>query len=222
MQTTQISQTISLTDWNIAKNAFWEYAKIRSKKEGMRKYTIDETNRVQIASFVSYFSNFGEVMNQNNINPNKSLLLAGTVGSGKSFLFRVLNDCCNDENVKHLFSRVKNYKCTDVTCDYMAEDEKGIEKYGLYAVKREMGVINKYHALFDDLGFEEVCNRYGNKRDVMIDVINDRYEYFLEYGLKTHFTTNLLIGQIEARYGARIVSRLKQMCNVINMEGDFR
>jgi DNA replication protein DnaC len=56
----------------------------------------------------------------------------------------------------------------------------------------------------DDLGREPTVNEYGNKSEILADVI----AYREARGYRTHFTTNLTGPEISARYGDRAVSRL--------------
>jgi DNA replication protein DnaC len=79
-----------------------------------------------------------------------------------------------------------------------------------------------YDIAIDDLGFEaERSSTYGNVRDIMEDVLTERYKVFPRW--KTHITTNLTGQQLLQRYGDRIYSRLCEMCHFVTMgNGDRR
>jgi hypothetical protein len=47
----------------------------------------------------------------------------------------------------------------------------------------------------------------------MAEIILSRYERFTRTRCLTHFTTNLSADEIEERYGSRVRSRLREMCN---------
>ena len=110
-------------------------------------------------------------------------------------------------------------RCEDVAKQYQKGGEPFIERYTTKSIHFYRGNANPvlYHRCFDDLGDEEAKNNYGNYREVMKDVIETRYEHFIDYGLLTHFTTNLDMDDIEKRYGSRARSRIMQMCNIIDI-----
>ncbi|MBL7942096.1 MAG: ATPase, partial [Flavobacteriales bacterium] len=69
----------------------------------------------------------------------------------------------------------------------------------------------------DELGFEcsETLN-YGNRVNVGAELIWARYNLFQDYGIKTHFTTNIInANDIERLYGEINRGRLREMCNWI-------
>ena len=72
--------------------------------------------------------------------------------------------------------------------------------------------LNIAEVLFiDDIGYESIHNEFGNKNDVISNLIAERYEK----GLLTHFTTNMKESEIIDRYGAYIYSRICEMCNIV-------
>ena len=78
---------------------------------------------------------------------------------------------------------------------------------------------NPIPRLFDDFGSESPVVHFGNKIDVMGEVIQDRYDHFIGTGMKTYLTSNLSEEEITDEYGARVSSRLREMCNFITLEG---
>lgn len=50
----------------------------------------------------------------------------------------------------------------------------------------------------------------------MAEILLSRYEYFITHHMITHLTTHLNSSEIEARYGKRIRSRMKEMFNLIS------
>lgn len=78
-----------------------------------------------------------------------------------------------------------------------------------------------YDFIIDDLGAESGDNRsYGNRRDIMGEVLNERYMCFPRF--KTHFSSNLPLEAIRASYGERLWSRLNEMCVFITLPGEDR
>jgi DNA replication protein DnaC len=213
------------SSFELAKSIFWKYARKRSQKELKEEFIVDDENKATVAAFVAYFTGNKEAMSQHNVDYRKGIIIFGNPGSGKSILFRILRDCLESDKVVQVEEReVKErqffQKTSFLTCEhmaklYMAKGEVELHKFGQKAVVNINGDTHCHHACFDDLGAEEVRNNYGNIKEVMVDLINERYDLFLQYGLKTHFTTNLNPDQIEKRYSTRVRSRLKQMCNVL-------
>jgi hypothetical protein len=111
-----------------------------------------------------------------------------------------------------------------------------IEKFRENWSRDELGTIEFYSKLqpaefnhaynqdhlgtcFGDLGSEELANSYGNKRNVIEEIIFNRYEAGLPFDY-THITTNLNSKMIETLYGERFIDRLREMCNAIVIEGE--
>lgn len=178
---------------------------------------VDEENRDVIVTLLHYFTNNPEFREQHIVRSpslKKGILLAGNIGTGKTLLMQILRDCRFPDK----FFGIKT--CREVSYQYASEGIEGIAVYGSKAVRMEHGQIKPYHLLFDDLGAEQNMNHYGNKMNVMAELLLDRYEHFLKYGLITHLTTNLDLKDIERFYGNRVLSRMHQMFNFISLGGN--
>ena len=151
------------------------------------------------------------------IDPRKGILIRGNVGSGKSILFRTLRSCLIKEEYSRFFRKITFTTCESVSKQFMLGGDKFIDKYGKGAVKFEYNKPVLSNVCFDDLGNEETKNHYGNYREVMKDIITERYDHYLDHNLITCFTTNLNMEEIEKRYDTRVKSRLEQMCNIIGI-----
>jgi hypothetical protein len=76
---------------------------------------------------------------------------------------------------------------------------------------------------FDDWGHEKnEAKMYGNSVNVMEEIICDRYVLWRNNAMMTHVTTNLDGDGIEAVYGKRVRDRVREMFNVIKIEGSSR
>lgn len=75
---------------------------------------------------------------------------------------------------------------------------------------------------FDDFGAEQQIKHFGNDCNVMAEIIISRYEQFIENKTVTHLTTNLSANEIEKLYGNRVRSRMRQMFNVIDFDGNSK
>ena len=153
------------------------------------------------------------------IEPRKGIVIFGNPGSGKSMLFRILKECVQSEKIvelndgkmvmeKQLFKKMSFHTCEHMAKFFMLKGEIELHRYGKDSIK---------NICFDDLGAEELRINYGNKKEVMVDLINERYDLFLNRGLLTHFTTNLSPDEIGARYSNRVRSRIKHMCNILSL-----
>jgi DNA replication protein DnaC len=128
------------------------------------------------------------------------LLLMGNVGSGKTFIFDVLNRITHPDS-KRFFIKVN---CIQYVNDF---NQFGYEVLSRYRDK---------NILFDELGEETKAQYYSRDSfEALEKVIQLRYELFRKKGLKTHFTTNLTNDEILKRYGQRCTSRLSEMCTRI-------
>jgi hypothetical protein len=65
------------------------------------------------------------------------------------------------------------------------------------------------------LGVEPTGCHYTKECNVMGEILLSRYDIFKAKNWKTHITTNLNAEELEARYGSRVRSRLREMMNVI-------
>jgi DNA replication protein DnaC len=76
------------------------------------------------------------------------------------------------------------------------------------------------HVLIDDVGTEvEMVNHYGTKINWFKDFIELAYSTWTDFsGL--YITTNLGGEELEARYGYRVRSRIREMFNIIKLEGE--
>jgi hypothetical protein len=73
----------------------------------------------------------------------------------------------------------------------------------------------------DDMGTEDIKNYYGNKKNVVGDLIERRYSKG-NTGIWLHATTNLSGDQIEQYYGGRVRSRMREVFNFIELKGNDR
>lgn len=162
-------------------------------------------------AFAGYFAREESVK----LPQRKGILLSGCTGCGKTTLFRVFNFAtpwaCDPhgrrpltEDNARLFA-IKS--CRQIAMDYADADTGGVA-----ALKRHFTGV----ALFDDLGAENVSSHFGNKADVMGEILQSRYER----RATTHITTNLTFAQIQQTYGERVASRLAEMCSFIDMRID--
>jgi DNA replication protein DnaC len=112
--------------------------------------------------------------------------------------------------------------------------ENPLEYFGLVSTRKVAeiysaegsDIAHRYNTVpsicFDDLGTEieaGLKNHYGNKKNVIGDIILNHYDLNTSKIFRMHFTTNYNANQIEEFYGGRVRSRLREMCNLISLEG---
>jgi energy-coupling factor transporter ATP-binding protein EcfA2 len=139
------------------------------------------------------------------IDTNKGLLLSGPVGCGKTSLMKLL---------PHLAPHKTNYEIIPTRNIVFNFNATGFE------------VLDKYNETrnycFDDLGIEPTGCHYTKECNVMGEILLSRYDIFKEKHWKTHITTNLNAEELEARYGNRVRSRMRQLFNLVAFESSSK
>jgi len=74
------------------------------------------------------------------------------------------------------------------------------------------------NAWLDDLGAESPVNEYGVKRDPAGDFIV-QYHALHDENTRLIVTTNLNTSEVDQRYGGRVLSRLKDLCVPLRLQG---
>lgn len=70
--------------------------------------------------------------------------------------------------------------------------------------------------LIDDIGTETTANIFGVKVEAMHEIIDARWEWH-QRGGRTVITSNLTPDALQSRYGARVWSRIRGMCRIIQL-----
>lgn len=147
----------------------------------------------------------------------KGILLSGTVGTGKTSLMRLFG-----ANQRQVFM-IKS--AAEVASNWLSGGEEAISAlYNLHKLPVN-DVDNFYHPYaalcLDDCGTEDVKNHFGNKVNVIGQIIERRY-FNGATGRMFHITTNLNSTQMKEFYGPRVISRLREIMNVIELKGEDR
>jgi DNA replication protein DnaC len=143
------------------------------------------------------------------LDPNKGIFFYGSVGTGKSTLMKILAE----------YQRIlgNGFKC--INC---AELAGKFATYGLDSLNSS--TYNEGDRGFDPVerGFDELgrepspAKHYGNEVNIMQHILQIRYDL----RIKTHVTTNLMIEELEQRYGVHIYDRLFEMFNFLEITGE--
>lgn len=196
---------------------FREFVKKRGDARALdRKWTsgqfdIDADNETVLKLLALYFTGDDRF---EKISPgyslHKGIFLSGNTGVGKTILMQL---CSTNPHVCYT-----QHDCQVVAEEY-ASKEGGPAVIDLYS--RNGSVSNPDYTFgqeetgrfFDDLGQEDMAKHFGNERNVMAVIIENRYRAGLFKF--THITSNHTLDEIAALYGPRVQDRLKEMCNII-------
>ena len=138
---------------------------------------------------------------------NKGILLIGSYGCGKTSMMETFH-----EIGKRLLPNKYMWFPMTSTLELVDEYES------LNNTSKE-AFFKKYNDVklmyFDDFGTEEDASNYG-KKNLMKEILEKRY---LKKN-KSFVTTNLTLIEIKEKYGKRVFSRLQQMFNIIQFDGE--
>lgn len=172
---------------------------------------VDSDNKDVLIELCKYFA--GET---STLNPKKGLLLVGGVGIGKSTMMQFFS-----RNQVALF---RILSCRDIESDFSADGEKSVRNcsYNITVApnSNEFG-HSECGFCFDDLGTEANGKHFGKEKNVMAEIILNRYDNNIPF-VFTHITTNLTAKEIEAQYGSRVTDRMKQMFNIVTFPSNAK
>ena len=180
-----------------------------------------EDNKKIFKLFLLYFS--GNILFEDNCkiltgtkgSLSKGLLLIGSVGVGKTLIFNIF---------KEYTAMLKNnsfqfHNAIDIIDNVNITGVEYLEKFSdNYIVENMPKPITMY---IDDIGSKnEEVNHYGSKSNVIEDLLSIRYNVFSKYNKLTHSSTNLYSEGLKENYDARIIDRIKEMFNIIELKGE--
>ncbi|WP_430973786.1 ATPase [Sunxiuqinia rutila] len=143
------------------------------------------------------------------LNLRKGLLISGPIGCGKSSLARLISYFCPREKQ----FMVKPTR--EISFEFEKNGYSVINHYSKGSYFRIGGLPVPKVYCFDDLGLEQTPKHFGNECNVMAEILLARYDLFVAKRMLTHLTTNLSASELEAIYGNRIRSRMREMFNLV-------
>ena len=209
------------TAWSMKQTA--SYAEYRATQIFDKKFEIDKNNSDVYFLLCAYFSRHAEFFNiagymgVENASLEKGLLLAGSFGTGKTWMMKLFS-----RNQRQVFA-VQNAKA--IADIFEATGEESIQQFVTCPSLPANDIENFCHSrmgiCIDDLGTEGLKIHYGNKKNVIGDLIELRYSTG-NIGSVFHATTNLTSEQLKEFYGGRVTSRLREIMNIVELKGDDR
>lgn len=172
-------------------------------------YVIDEGNQEIFEMLCMYFSG-DPAFELEGMSLKKGIMLFGPIGCGKTSLMKMFTI--------NTFKPFSVTACRVIADKYSKDGSDALYDYSTMAPcypQQNFG-HSEIGRCFDDLGTEDSKKNYGNEVNVMQDVFYKIYDNELIGNF--HLTTNLTGDEIEAAYGTRIRSRLREMFNVIRFD----
>lgn len=208
------------------------YSFMQYKSNGLfdGKFIIDENNEIIFKILCLYFSKdqrfvkMAEEIGVKNPTLEKGILLAGVIGTGKTWMMKLFS-----KNQRQCFFIRDCPKIAETFANQSKEDrDKGKDPLQLFYHPPALPVNDTDNFLhthlglcLDDMGKEEIKNFYGNRKNVIGDLIETRYSLG-NTGIMLHGNTNLSMPQFKDFYGDRVGSRVREIMNVIELKGSDR
>jgi len=147
----------------------------------------------------------------------KGIYLGGNFGVGKTWLMQLFQRNQRQVYAMHNAKYIANL--------FEKEGEESMKQFIECPKLPVNDAQNFYHSslgiCIDDLGTEDLKSHFGNKKNVIGELIELRYD-LQNVGLLKHVTTNLTGIQINEFYGGRVASRLRKCVNIIDFIGEDR
>lgn len=188
-----------------AQRVFKAYSAGELEKLYCLQYEIDKDNQEVMLQIFRYFS--GDPAFNGDL--GKGLFVMGGVGVGKTSLMKFF--------VKNQRFSFRVDSCRDIETNYAAYGDEYLEKVSgnlQISVNSDPFGHKEIGICFDDLGTEANGKHYGKEKNVMAEVLLNRYDAGLPY-CSTHVTTNLTADAVREQYGTRVTDRIKAMFNII-------
>ncbi len=177
-------------------------------------FTINPADYRVLFLLLVYFYHDRQSAEEYGIDLKKGILLCGPVGCGKTTVMYLM---------KMFLPEAEQYTMVstrDVGLEYQRDGFATIEKYTTRSFHYTQGDIRPKTYCFDDLGLEANIRHYGSDTNIMAEILLGRYPLAISHRMKTHATTNLSAEELEAVYGNRVRSRMRELFNLIAFEND--
>lgn len=187
----------------------------KGKETYGERFALSPADKPSLIRLAAYFLQDEAVCVKSGVFLDKGIMLTGPIGCGKTSLMHLMRFLLEPA------SRFVVKSCRDITFEFIQDGYDVIHRYSRGKLYGSEG--RQY--CFDDLGIENNIKYYGNECNVMAEILLTRYDLFVSKRVLTHITTNLSASELEAAYGNRLRSRLREMVNLIGFDkevGDKR
>ncbi|MGH2642339.1 MAG: hypothetical protein ACRDE2_00195 [Chitinophagaceae bacterium] len=196
---------------------YFEFIKTESVRRFNKELILDEFNCNTIKRLCTYFCE-DKFFEKKGCSLKKGLYVYGNIGCGKTFLMNLFR--INKKRCYRVFSTRR------ICDDYQQIGAPVLQEFSdpLFYVSKTLETFNhtEFGRCFDDLGGESIGRSYwGNRTIPMREIICYIYEKSYPF-FYYHITSNLAPTELEAIYGARTYSRMKEMFNFIKLTGNDR
>lgn len=187
----------------------FDYNKTADKLREMGLYQNDNRVRIAVKSAGSILMNgirwavgdsarwlqeYDLVVSWLSNNEGRGLLMYGNCGRGKTLIGR------------RLLPIILNHFCKKIVKCYTTQEMN----------RHPDEVLSNHVTYLDDIGTEDVCNIYGNKRLIFPEIV-DAAE---RDGKLLIISTNLTLKQLEEKYGIRTKDRLRAITVQVPFKGE--
>jgi len=177
-------------------------------KEFTPNFVISEVDAPYYTALVKYFAG----------NSTKGLYVGGEVGTGKTISMKIM---------QRMFGGFSIISSRHLVREFLQSKVNGMDVLDLYGrnsfqkdANGNRNIKKPINICIDDLGLDEVNSKlYGNQVNIFMEILLDRYECWIEFGMKTLITTNASPQIMEESYGLRVRERLREMCEYVTIVG---
>lgn len=197
----------------------------RAEKKFEQRFVIDKANEFVFELLCRYFGNDDQfvpmALSAGIANPSlqKGIFLAGNFGSGKTWMMTLFRQnqrqCFSIKPAKDIASGFRASKEPEEYLSSLVPNVINASNDPMVFYQRELGMC------IDDIGTEDLKVNYGNKSNVIGDLIEMKYHQKV-YGTCLHATTNLTADELKEYYGGRVISRMREIFNFIEFSGEDR
>jgi len=221
-----ISEIINENKCKVVKNIIeYQNIDIEKHKQLIKKIALyiqpnykftEEINQI-FDLFLAYFSGQKNIkFKEKEISLNKGILLVGDVGSGKSLMFDIFKVYTSRVLYKNGFQQ---YQAGDIIDNLNVKGKVYFDKFSYN--RSTNNVPNPITCYIDDIASRnEIVNHYGSVYNSMQELLTIRYNIYSKYRKLTHLSTNLFPQQLKEIYGIRVIDRMKEMFNLVELKGD--
>ncbi|MFD2936286.1 hypothetical protein [Spirosoma flavum] len=215
-----------LGSWILTESKRKDPQNLNPRYLGKKGYVLDEHSQAVFDLLCMYFTGHPDFekagqhydqFKEGRFSLDKGIMMVGPTGIGKTALLFLFCD-----NPRQSFT-ITPCKVAVDTYEGAETSQQGKAIYDRFTVKSDVYGGRFRHGqggrAFDDLGNETVpAVLFNKKRNLLLDILERRYEIGSEDSGLTHLTTNLTSQQIEDLYGKRIRSRMREMFNLIKFD----